>query len=135
MVNALRWIAVLPGAIVAFAIAQVAVLIGSWLSPWLPDALVQLLGAVVCPISALNAAIVIAPKFKFAVALSITSLMTGSMFVIVFLVVSETYAPSYVNKWWFLFSCGAGIVAPIWTCISLHHHDSEGLLPNKFFAK
>jgi len=95
---------------------------------WLPDFLWQFWGAVVCPVAALNAAIVIAPRHKFAVALTITTLLTGTMFIVVFLVLIGWYTPSYVNKWWFLATCIAGIVAPIWTCISLHHEDPEGLL-------
>jgi hypothetical protein len=127
MGNVLRWIAVLPGAIAAFLVAQVAVLIaGLFVS--LPDVVWQFWSAVVCPIAALNAAIVIAPKFKFAVALAITTLLTGTMFVIIFMVLSGFYRPGSVNKWWFLITCAAGIIAPIWTCISLHHGDPEGLL-------
>jgi len=50
------------------------------------------------------------------------------MFVIIFLVLSGMYTPRNVNKWLFLITCAAGIIAPIWTCVSLHHKDPEGLL-------
>jgi hypothetical protein len=127
VVNVLRWIAVLPGAIAAFLFAQVALLIAS-LFMWLPDFVWQLWATVVCPVAALNAAIVIAPKYKFAVALAITTLLTGTMFIIAFLVLAGSYTPSQANKWWFLATCVAGIVAPIWMCVKLHHDDEEGLL-------
>lgn len=114
--NALRWIAVLPAAFAAFALAQVIVIIGILIAP-LPDELVELWGAIVRPIGALYAAIAIAPKFKFAVALSITTLMTGIMFIIVFLVLSGSYIPGDANKWWFSFTCVAGIIVPILICV------------------
>lgn len=112
----LRWIAVLPGAFAAFVLTQVIVLTGSLLAPLL-DVLIELWGAFVCPISALYAAIAIAPKFKFAVALSVTTLMTGIMFMIVRLVLTEAYVPGDVNKWWFLSTCVAGIIVPICICV------------------
>ena len=111
----LRWIAVLPGAFGAFVLTQVIVLIGSQLTPL--DMLIELWGAFVCPISALYAAIAIAPKFKFAVALLVTTLITGTMFMIVCLVLTGAYVPGDVDKWWFLFTCGVGVMVPICICV------------------
>ena len=125
-IQALRWVAILPGAVAAFLMAQVAVIIGNLFWP-LPDFLVQLWSAWVCPICFVIAGVYIAPKFKFVVALILTTLMTGIMFITVFLVLTGAYVPGNVNKWWFLFTCVAGIVAPIWICASLHR-DDEGLL-------
>ena len=126
IVQALRWIAVLPGAIVAFLIAQVAVIVGSFFMP-LPDFLAQLWSAWVCPIAFILAGVYIAPKFKFVVALILTALMTGMIFVTIFIVLSSGHVPGNANKWLFLFTCIAGLVAPIWVCAKLHH-DEEGLL-------
>jgi hypothetical protein len=47
VIQAFRWIAVLPGAIIAFAIAQILVLLGGLFTP---DFFVQLAGAWACPI-------------------------------------------------------------------------------------
>lgn len=116
----------MPGAILALALAQVAIILGSLFAP-LPDFLVQLWGAWVCPAAFLYVGIYIAPKHKFVVALVLTTLLTGTMFVIVFLVLTGAYTPD-ANKWWFLFTCVAGVVAPIWMCAALHHDDAEGLL-------
>jgi hypothetical protein len=127
IIQALRWLAVLPGAVAAFAVAQLAVILGS-LFVTLPDFLIQLWSAWVCPVAFLYAGIHIAPKYKFVVALILTTLLTGMMFVIVFLVLAGSYTPRDVNKWWFLFTCLAGIVAPIWMCASLHHEDEDGVL-------
>ena len=112
----LRWIAVLPGAIAAFALTQVIVVIGTLLAPLL-DVLIELWGAFVCPINALYAAIVIAPKCKFAVAFSVTTLMTGLVFMTFCLVLTGAYVPGKVDKWWFLFMCAAGIIVPICLCV------------------
>ena len=112
----LRWIAVLPAAFAAFALTHAVVIIGSLFAP-LPDVLVELWGAFVRPIGALYVAIAIAPKFKFAVALSVTTLMAAIMFIIVGLVLTGAYLPGDVNKWWFLFTCVAGIIVPICICV------------------
>jgi len=114
-VTTLRWIAVLPGAFAAFISTQVIVLIESLLTPL--DMLIELWGAFVCPISALYSAIAIAPKFKFAVALSVTTLITGIMFMIACLVLTGAYVPGDANKWWFLFTCGVGVIVPICICV------------------
>jgi hypothetical protein len=71
------------------------------------------------------AGIYIAPSFKFVVALVLTTLLTGVMSVTIFLAFTGAYTPSYVNKWWFLFTCVAGLIAPIWVCVSLHHGDDD----------
>ena len=125
IIEAPRWVAILPGAIIAFAVAQIAVVIGSLFAP-VPDfdSIVEQLSVPVCFV---YAGVYIAPRLKFVVALVLTTLLTGIMFVIVFLVLTGAYVPSYINKWWFLFTCVAGIVAPIWICNSLHH-DEEGVL-------
>jgi hypothetical protein len=114
-VATLRWIAVLPGAFAAFVLTQAIVLIGSLLTPL--DVLLELWGAFVCPINALYAAIALAPKFKFAVALSTTALMTAITFMIVCSVLIGAYVPGDVNKCWFLFRCGAGVIVPICMCV------------------
>ena len=105
-----------------FLLAQVAVIIAL-----LPDFLAQLWSAWVCPIAFVLAGVYIAPKFKFVVALILTTLMTGMMFVTVFWVLASGHVPGDINKWWFLFTCIAGTVAPVWICVKLHR-DEEGLL-------
>jgi hypothetical protein len=81
IIQALRWIAVLPGAIVVFAVAQITVIIGNL---FVPDFLVQLWGAWVCPIAFVLAGVYIAPSFKFVVALVLTTLLTGVSSVLIF---------------------------------------------------
>ena len=48
VIQAFRWIAVLPGAVIAFAIAQILVILGGLFTP---DFFVQLAGAWACPIA------------------------------------------------------------------------------------
>jgi hypothetical protein len=125
IIQSLRWIAVLPAAIAGFAVAQITVLIGGL---FVPDFLCQLWSAWVCPIGFVLAGVFVAPKFKFVVALILTTLMTAMMSVTIFLVLSSGRVPLNGNKWWFLFTCVASLVAPIWFCAKLHRDDDEGLL-------
>src|SRR5438876_12049912 len=110
IIQALRWIAVLPGAIIGFVLAQLAVIVGSLFMP-MPDFLAQLWSAWVCPIAFVLAGVYIAPKFKFVVARIPTTLITGLMFVTVFWVFASGHVPGDLNNWWFLFTCIAGTVA------------------------
>ena len=126
IIQALRWIAVLPGAIIGFVLAQLAVIVGSLFMP-MPDFLAQLWSAWVCLIAFILAGVYIAPKFKFVVALILTALMTAMMSITIFLVLLSGHVPGNANKWSFLFTCIAGLVAPIWLCAKLHG-DEEGLL-------
>src|SRR5947199_10330209 len=101
IIQALRWIAVLPGAIIGFVLAQLAVIVGSL---FMPDFLAQLWSAWVCPIAFILAGVYIAPRFKFVVALILTALMTAMMSITIFLVLSSGHVPGNANKWWFLFT-------------------------------
>ena len=125
VIQAFRWIAVLPGAIIAFAIAQILVILGGLFTP---DFVVQLAGAWACPIAFVTAGVFIAPKFKFVVALILTALMVAMMSVTIFWALYTQHVPGDVNKWWYFFTCIVGLVAPIWFCAKLHHDDEEGLL-------
>jgi hypothetical protein len=122
IIQALRWIAVLPGAIIGFVLAQLAVIV-----MLMPDFLGQLWSAWVCPIAFILAGVYIAPKFKFVVALILTALMIAMMSITIFFALLSGDIPGNANKWWFLVTCIAGLVAPIWVCAKLHR-DEEGLL-------
>jgi hypothetical protein len=114
----LRWIAVLPGAIVCAAVAQVIAVIGGLFTP---DWMAQAWSSWTVPVAFVIGGAYIAPKFKFVVALVLTIVVTGLTFLLAFLVLTNAIAPSNTNKWWFLVTSLIGIVGPIWACVSLHN--------------
>ena len=98
-VQILRWIAVLPGAILCAALAQVTAVIGGlFTSDWMAQAW----SSWILPVTFVVVGAYIAPKFKFAVALVLTILVTGVTFIMAFLVLMDTIAASHINKWWLL---------------------------------
>jgi hypothetical protein len=125
MVNALRWIAILPAAILAGVVAQVLAVIGGI---FVPDWIAQASSSWIVPGAFVIGGVYTAPKFKFVVALILTVLVASLEFLMGFLVLTDAMQPpSGISKWWFIVNAVIGIAAPIYICASLHH-DPDSLL-------
>jgi hypothetical protein len=125
MVNALRWFAILPAAILAGVVAQTLAVIGEIFAP---DWIAQVFSSWIVPGAFVMGGVYIAPKFKFVVVLILTVLVASLEFLMGFLVLTNAVPPpSGISKWWFIVNVIIGIVAPVYICAFLHH-DPDSLL-------
>ena len=125
IIQLLRWIAVLPAAILTAVVVQLVAAIGGiFVADWLSQAWSRW----IVPAALVVGGVYTAPKFKFVVALILTVLVASLEFLMGFLVLTDALnPPAGVSKWWFIVNAVIGIAAPIYICASLHHDPDSWL--------
>jgi hypothetical protein len=125
VIDALRWVAVLPAAIGAYLGIQLLVIISNSFSG-LPEIVVnifcQLLNSWVAPGAFVLFGALTAPFHRFITGVVLTvlySLATGALLALRLTSEQEFSTP----LWWTVASLIIGLVACIWACVHLHHED------------
>jgi uncharacterized membrane protein (DUF2068 family) len=126
MLEWLRWIAVLPAAIVACCCAQLLIVLGTYLAYELegrtrwPDWFYQLLGSIVLPISFIWAGAKVAPKYHFIVVLCLTVIFSCATAAILTYGVLIDYRK--YPLWWFVANGFVGIISATIYCITFRNN-------------
>ena len=126
-----RWILVLPAAIVGYVAVQFFVAIGNSVGPgpeWLTDYWCQFVNSIAGPCCFVWVGVRIAPRYSFIVSVVLTVLFSIVTAVLVTMAIMiGRHSPPV---WWLITSTVLGIIATIYMCAHFHQEDKAktGLL-------
>ncbi|MCX6907234.1 MAG: hypothetical protein NTY01_04235 [Verrucomicrobia bacterium] len=120
----LRWVLVLPAAIVSFFGVQFAVAIGLSIFPFLSDSFVQFWNSIMGSAFLVVGGAQTAPKHRFTVALTLSVIWTvfGGL-----VIAARIFIPGhYSDAFWWLCVCNfIGIVATVVVCVVYHQMETK----------
>jgi hypothetical protein len=127
--NWLRWVLVLPAAIVSYFAIQIVIAIMNSFTPFpesFENIFCQLINSVAGPYCFVVAGTMLAPKYNFIVSITLTVL-----YVIInttILVIAIMNGSSTIPLWWLIITSILGIITTIYACARFHKEESHDLL-------
>jgi hypothetical protein len=118
----LRWILVLPAAVGAYFLVQIANGFVTWMLPGFFNWPIQLFNSWAGPIALVVIAAKVAPAHKFIVAVAIT--ITHAI-ILAILVTLECLSPNVsIPGWWLIVCALAGVAGTLVACVGISKDDS-----------